>query len=50
MKKSELKKEKLGIKKFQISKIENPQKIIGGNAIDGGPIKTSPTLGDEDAI
>ncbi|AOR27390.1 hypothetical protein FORMB_03290 [Formosa sp. Hel1_33_131] len=38
MKKTELKKEKLGIKKFQISKINNPQLIIGGNA----------NLGDDD--
>jgi len=47
MKKKESKKEKLGIKKFQISKIINPQKTVGGNAKNDEPIKTSPTLGDE---
>lgn len=47
MKKTELKKEKLGIKKFQISKINNPQKIIGGNKnlADDDEVRTG-TIGD----
>tara|TARA_B110000503_G_scaffold29472_1_gene47263 strand:- start:2378 stop:2521 length:144 start_codon:yes stop_codon:yes gene_type:complete len=33
MKKQQEQKEKLGLKKFQISKIKNPQIIVGGNAV-----------------
>ena len=44
MKKHKLKTVKLGIKKFEISKIINPQKIVGGVAMNDDPIKTSPTI------
>jgi|TARA_B110000902_G_scaffold114558_1_gene134757 hypothetical protein len=33
MKKQQEQKEKLGLKKFQIAKIKNLQKIVGGNGI-----------------
>jgi hypothetical protein len=36
MKKQAEQKNKLSFKKFQISKIKNPQVIVGGNAIDDG--------------
>jgi|TARA_B110000908_G_C10155374_1_gene403367 hypothetical protein len=35
MKKQQEQKGKLSLKKFQISKIKNPQIIVGGNAIGG---------------
>ena len=41
--------QKLSIKKFQISKINNPQYILGGNGDDDHP-KTRPTVGNEDEI
>jgi hypothetical protein len=50
MKKQQIKQKKLNLKKFQISKISNPQMILGGNANDNGdddPIKTKPTIVDE---
>ena len=39
--------QKLSIKKFQISKINNPQYILGGD--DDRP-KTRPTIDNEDEI
>jgi hypothetical protein len=35
MKKQQEQKEKLSLKKFQIAKIKNPQKILGGNGNNG---------------
>ena len=48
MKKQQIKQKKLNLKKFQISKISNPQMILGGNGNDNGddPIKTKPTIAD----
>ncbi|QVY64617.1 hypothetical protein [Polaribacter sp. Q13] len=36
---------KLSLEKFQISKISNPQFILGGG--DDDPIKTTPTIIDD---
>jgi hypothetical protein len=35
MRKQQEQKEKLSLKKFQIAKIKNPQKILGGNGNNG---------------